>query len=109
MKRWLLPIIYFVFCESLDLFYEIGLIGQFETIGVISALILVMITMPAQPIEIWIEQHAATWLGLPFGEHSFWPRMLGMQSMILTCTITLFFLTWFLKAVDKYGNHPPNP
>jgi hypothetical protein len=110
MKRWLIPIIYFALCESLALLYELFLARQIDgIIGTISVFILLLLAFPGVPLGRIVEQHTAAWLDLPFGAHSFWPRMAGTQTMILTCTVALIFFVWLTTLRSKSEYQSPNP
>jgi hypothetical protein len=102
MQLWLIPVTYFVFCEVLDLFYELGLYGKTNaTLGMISAFILVAITFPAIPLGEWTQNQTAMLQGIlptdTIAFHSFWPRFLGAQVSILFCTLAyVIFISLFV-------------
>jgi hypothetical protein len=113
MRRWLLPVIYLVLCEALDLFYELGLSRQINGIfGIISALILVAITFPAGPIGEWAHNQTAIFLGISSTDtiayHSFWPRFLGVQASILSCTLILVLIVCLVSLGARVGRSGRN-
>jgi hypothetical protein len=110
MKRWLIPIIYFVLCESLAILYELFLARQIDgVIGTISVLLLLLLAFPGVPLGRIVEHHTAVWLDLPFSAHSFWPRVAGTQTMILTCTVALIFFVWLTTLRNKNEQQSSNP
>lgn len=107
IKRWRIPVIYFAFCELLDLCYELGLARlMIDWVWVVSAGLLVVITLPALGIGQWVDQHVSMFLEVPL--HSFWPRLLSVQSVIIACTLMLAFLVLIFFTI-KDGNQSTNP
>lgn len=108
MRYWHFPIIYFVLCEVLYLFYEISLKTS-STIGMISILILIAITFPALPVARWAQEQTATLLGISSTDtiayNSFWPRFLGMQASIILCTLVLLFIAYLVSRKIKPTNN----
>ena len=106
MTRWLLPLLYFVLCETLDLLYELGLASQISgTIGMISAFLLIAITFPAISIGELAHKQTAILLGIlptdTIAYHSFWPRFVGVQSSILVCTLAVVLIVYFVGLGAK--------
>lgn len=99
MRPWTIPVIYVGLCEVLDLFYELGLTRQASGIlGMLSAFVLTVITFPAVPIAEWAQNQTATFLGIASTDaiayHSFWPRFIGTQASILSCTLILTLIIY---------------
>ena len=110
MRRWLFPIIYFVLCEVLYLFYELGLTRQTSgTLGMISAFVLVAITFPALPVGRWAHEQTATLLGISSTDtiayHSFWPRFLGVQASIILCTLVFVLMAYLFSQKTTSDNN----
>ena len=106
-RRYLLPVAYFLFCELLDLVYEVDLIDGIGLLGVILALILVSVSSPGYFVGRWVQEWVATMLNIPLADtvayNSFWPRFLGMQASIFAGTIFLLCVLYLIKrfALDK--------
>ena len=104
--RWLIPAIYFLVSQFIYLLYELWIADKMiGVVGVIAALMIVVITFPARPIAIWAQNQAATSLGFAqtdsIGYHSFWPRFIGVQSSILTCTLALLAIGLVIHQISE--------
>ncbi len=98
--------IYFVLCEVLDLFYELGLTRQISgTIGMTSAFLLIIISFPGMPVGEWAHNQIATLLGIPATDaiayNSFWPRFLGVQFTIIFCTLAFVLVIYSVSRLFK--------
>ncbi|TXH02304.1 MAG: hypothetical protein E6R09_05015 [Rhodocyclaceae bacterium] len=90
----------------MDLFYELGLIGQISgTLGIISAFALIAITFPALPIAHWAQNKTAAFLYISPSDtiayNGFWPRFLGVQASILSCTLILLLIIYLVSLGAK--------
>lgn len=111
--RWLIPAIYFLVSQFIYLLYELWLADKMiGVVGVVAALMIVVITFPARPIAIWAQDQTATSLGFAqtdsIGYHSFWPRFIGVQSSILTCTLVLFVIGFVIHQISQASKSTEN-
>lgn len=112
MVRWLLPMLYFVLCESLGALYELGLAHQINgTIGALAAFLLIALTFPAMPIGQMAHKATATLLGVSptdtIAYHSFWPRFVGVQVSILVCVLSIVLIVYLLSLGAKRKDAKP--
>jgi len=105
MKRWILPIVYFVVCETLYLIYELGLTRlSKESVWTWSIIFLVILISPVTRITRGVEQYIAKFFDLPFNQHQFLPRFLSTQFAILTCTFILAVFSWVITKNYRNKN-----